>query len=338
MHSSFYKIFREYEEIAVRYDDRHQAVWCYFNPAPRPCFSTVMLQNIRQVQEGIRDFYEFEPPSSNHPIRYFILCSQVPGVFNLGGDLALFQTLIKEKNRQHLLDYAILCIDAVYINAVSMHLPLTTLSLVEGAALGGGFETALSSNVLLATENAEMGFPEIRFNLFPGMGAYSLLARLSGMAVADRIITSGKIYKAKELHDIGLIERIVDAEHPRQSVEHFIRQHQRSGNGHNALQKVRHRYHTLEYEELFDIIRIWVDAALRLRDKDLRLMERLVKAQHAKVTPDKYDKKRLLRTKQDRRLAEKAVQFPLTDWQGETITTDRRIHSDRRRAALNHNQ
>ena len=287
-----------------------------------------MLQELRQMQQSIIDYFDTRETGSETLVRYQILYSQVPGTFNLGGDLALFSKLIKDKDRQQLLEYAKQCIDVCYLNAVNLHLPLTTIALVEGLALGGGFESALSSNVLIATENAEMGFPEIRFNLFPGMGAYSLLARICGMATAERIITSGAIYSARELYDLGIVNHLAETDNGPKSVEKYIRQHQRVSNGHRALQQVRQRYHPIDYQELADIVEIWVDAALRLENKDLRMMDRLVKAQEAKMA--KQEKRSLIRTKQDRRFVTKDVTFPLTDWSGKTIKSDRRKNPDRR--------
>ena len=330
MNSNFYKIFRSYQEISVRYDESRKAVWVYFNPTPKPCFSTIMLQNIRQVQLDIIDFFRTEMDHENAPIRYFILGSQVPGVFNFGGDLALFVELIKSQDRRRLINYATLCIDAIYTNAISMNLPLTTISVVEGSALGGGFETALSSNVLLATPQSEMGFPENRFNCFPGMGAYSLLARLAGMAVADKMISSGKIYTGAALYRMGFIKQLLDPDNIQGSVENYIRKHQRSGLGSRGMQLVRQRYHPLDYQELIDISTIWVDTSLQLLDKDLRMMERLAKAQTVKLTEKPNTKKQLIRTKQDRRVSPPDVSFPLTDWSNKIIYIDRRFNFDRR--------
>jgi len=328
MTTDFYKIFSNYQEISVRYDMPNRAVWCYFNPAPRPCFSLTMLHELRQMQQSIINYFSTLSEPSQPLIRYQILSSQVPGIFNLGGDLALFSTWIREKDRQQLLDYATRCIDICYFNAINLNLPITTISLVEGTALGGGFESALSSNILVATENAEMGFPEIRFNLFPGMGAYSLLARTCGMTTAERLILSGAIYSAWELYDIGIINYLAEPDKGPESVIKYMQQHQRSGNGRRAMQLVRQRYHRIDYQELEDITEIWVDAALRLKDRDLRIIDRLVNAQSLKMTKQK--KRSLLRTKQDRRFIQEEIVFPLKTWSGEEIVLDRRNNPDRR--------
>jgi DSF synthase len=327
MKSEFFKIFRDYKEVSLRYDPRYRAIWCYYNPAKRPCFSPTMLKELRQFQQSIMDYFATEKNQSDPLIRYQILHSQVSGIFNLGGDLALFSQLIREKNQDELFDYARQCIDICYLNNVNLHVPITTISLVEGMALGGGFESALSSNILIATENAEMGFPEIRFNLFPGMGAFSLLARTCGIRTAEKMIASGETYNAKKLYEMGIVDYLGEKGKGVETAEKFMRQHMLLGNGRRALQQARQRYHALDYQELLDITKLWVDAALRLEEKDLKLIDRLVKAQSAKMSQKKMMH---LRTRQDRRFIQGAENFPLADWSGKTIQYDRRKNPDRR--------
>jgi len=328
MDQNFTKIFREHQEITVRYDAEHRAIWCYYNPAARPCFSLTMLKELRQLQQDIIDYFENRLDDGIPLIRYLVLHSQVSGVFSMGGDLALFGSLIREKNREQLLDYAMRCIDICYLNSVNLHQPLTTISLVEGQALGGGFESALSSNILIATENAQMGFPEIRFNLFPGMGAYSLLARTCGINVAERMIASGEMYSARQLYDMGIVHQLGEVGKGPKSVETFIRQHQQLGNGYRALQQVRQRYHAMDYQEMADITKLWVDTALQLEEKDLRLIDKLVRAQSSKICAKNGNSR--LRTYQDRRFNSKTAIFPLVDWSGTIIHHERRQSTDRR--------
>ena len=95
----------------------------------------------------------------------------MPGVYNLGGDLALFRDAIGRHDRDALLAYGHACIDNVFAWATNFGQPLTTIALVEGDAMGGGFESALSASFLVAEESARLGFPEILFNLFPWYGS-----------------------------------------------------------------------------------------------------------------------------------------------------------------------
>jgi DSF synthase len=325
MSTQFHQIFQGHKETSVRYSLEQEAIWCYLKPSSRPCFSPALLQESITIQKSIINHLKTDE-KKKYPIRYIILASQTPGVFNLGGDLDLFVKLITEQRRDQLLAYAKSCIDVCYLNAVSLDLPLTTISLVQGTALGGGFESAMSSNVMIAEEQAKMGVPEIRFNLFPGMGAYSFLARKAGMHTAEEVLRSGNIYSAREMHDLGVVNILAENGQGQEAVDLFIKQHKRAANGLRAIQQVKQFYNPITHEELMGITKIWVDAALRLSDKDLRVMQRLVMAQNRGVPQfnGTNDKVLILRARQDRRFVIHNPTFPLMDSFGETIAQDRR--------------
>jgi DSF synthase len=209
-----------------------------------------------------------------------VLASAVPGVFNLGGDLDLFKQLIERRDRQGLLRYGRACIDVLYRNYIAHELPVTTISLVQGACLGGGFEAALSSDVVIAEKNARFGFPEILFNMFPGMGAYSFLERRIGQRGAEELIASGKIYSAEEMAAQGVIDLVADNGNGEAEVAALIQRRSRSRNGLTGLAAARRRVHRIEFPELLDIVQIWVDSAMRLNPRDLKLMQRLVSRQN----------------------------------------------------------
>jgi len=332
MPEHFRKIFGPYKEMSVRYDRDQQALWCYFKPAERPCFSPTMLKESKHIQQAVIDYFESGKDLEEYPISYLILASQTPGVFNLGGDLNLFIKLIKSCSRDQLLEYATYCIDICYTNTINLSLPLTTISFVEGSALGGGFESAMSSNYLIAEKHSQMGLPEIRFNLFPGMGAYSFLARKVGMVQAEEMITSGKVYYGPELHKMGIIDILSESGQGHEAVDCFIRKHRRASNGLHAIQKARQLYNPITYEELMDISKVWVDAALQLKEKDLKTMARFVIAQNRgqMTAMHKPKKLHLVRTKQDRRISNEDATFPLRDAQGNKVVYDRRSNYDRR--------
>jgi DSF synthase len=156
---------------------------------------------------------------------------------------------------------------------------------VQGECLGGGFEAALSSDVIVAERGSRFGFPEILFNLFPGMGAYSFLDRKVGQRTAETIISSGKIYTAEEMRDLGVIDVVAEDGEGEAAVNSLIKQRARSRNGMAALAAVRRRVHQITFEELEDVVGVWVDAALRLTTRDLKLMQRLVSRQNGLQEP-----------------------------------------------------
>ena len=271
--------FGPYEHLNVEYEEDQATLWFKYNSQPRPCFTPTLLENLNHCQQTVIDYVR-SGGEGTLPIHYLVLASDVAGVHNLGGDLNLFKQLIAARDRAGLRRYAYACIDALYTNATSLGLPLTTIALVQGSALGGGFEAALSCNIIIAEKGVEFGFPEILFSLFPGMGAYSLLSRRITMRETEKMITSGKIYSSEELFDMGVVDVLAHAGEGEAALHEYIRNHRRSRNGLTAAQRARQRINPLTYEELADITEIWVDAALNLESRDLRLIDRLVRAQN----------------------------------------------------------
>ena len=106
-----------------------------------------------------------------------------------------------------------LSIEVMYSIYSNMDVPLVTISLIRGNALGAGFEGALSCDYIVAEKNVQLGFPEVIFNMFPGMGAYSFLARRLDPARVERMILNGRIYSAEELYDMGLIDLVSEDGH-----------------------------------------------------------------------------------------------------------------------------
>jgi DSF synthase len=269
-----------YRQLVTRYDADYGILWYYMNPEPRPCFNMDLLADIRKCQRFIQQINQSALEHRKEcPIRYGVLASRSSGVYSLGGDLDLFIKLIRERDQEGLTRYARACIDSVHLFAVNLNLPMTTISLVQGDALGGGFEGALCCSVIVAEKSAKFGLPEILFNLFPGMGAYSFLARRLDAARAERMILSGNVYSASELHEMGIVDVLAEDSEGEKAVYEYIKRHSRRQTSFQALFKVRERYRPISREELIDIGDIWVDTALKLGPKDIRLMERLVKSQ-----------------------------------------------------------
>jgi len=269
--------FQFSDQLRATFDPELGAMWLRWNPRPRPCFNPSLLAacsdycQLLQRKQGV-----IEHDGKAYTVDASILGSDVHGVFNLGGDLDLFTALIEERNRQGLMKYATACVEVVYRNFVCYDLPLITVSLVQGECLGGGFEAALSSQVVIAERRARFGFPEIMFNLFPGMGAVSFVLRRSNRRIVDELTSTAKIYSADELLQMGIIDMVVDDGEGPAAVREYLRT---KGRGLRPLLQMRKQVSRLSREELDDIVTIWVDAALRLNRRDLRLMGHIVARQ-----------------------------------------------------------
>lgn len=279
-------LFGNFQQFRTRFEPADGILWVAMQGRPVPCFSPALLAEARLIGQRIeRSGGVVDGPGGRHPLNYVVLASGVPGVFNLGGDIALFRQLIDARDRDGLRRYARLCIDVCHHNIVRYNIPCLTISLVAGSALGGGMESALSSQVVIAERSAELGLPEVLFNLFPGMGAYPLIARRAGAKVAEELITSGRTYTGEELHRLGLVDVLADDGQGERALREFVRTANRKLKTLQAVAKVRDTLHPISHEDLLKVVDIWVDAALALDARDLKTMERLVKAQVRAFAP-----------------------------------------------------
>lgn len=274
------------EQVRTHYEEEFGVMTYFMNPAPRPCFNKICMSELHQSQTGLEKMQgQVIANGKVNQANYLVLASDVPGIFNLGGDLSVFGDLIRAKARDHLLAYAKLCVNNVW-TFYNMQAPVTTISLVQGQAMGGGFEAALAAHIMVAEKSALMGLPEVLFNLFPGMGALSFLSRKIGMPAAEKMIRSGKIYTGEELYQLGVVDVLAEDGQGEYALNNWIKKHHRSLNSFQAINRAKQRVNPLTIEELYDITEIWVDAALRLDERNLKVMERLVRAQNTKINCD----------------------------------------------------
>jgi DSF synthase len=265
-------------------DETHGTAILRMQPHPRPCFTTALLADIQAYHRYMENLVAKQIATLGHsPWNYLVLASGVSRTFNLGGDLSRFVDLIECQDRNSLMDYAIACIDGAYGFHTHIDQPLTSIALVEGNAQGGGFEAALSCNVIIAERGTLLGFPEVLFNMFPGMGAYSFLSRRVGHGIAERLIYSGDLYSAEALYELGVIDMLAKPGEGQNALINYIRTAHRRTNARRLLQYVRQSYTQVPYEELLDITTRWVEAALGLDTKELGIMKRLVNAQNKRA-------------------------------------------------------
>lgn len=261
--------------LDVLYDDRSATLWTFMTPDGRPSFTPAMLDDFESWQSLISS--GFGP--GRIPLRYLVLGSRAPDVFCYGGDLALFQQLIREGDRVGLVNYGHRCCAILDRNIRALDIPMLTVGLVQGAALGGGFEALLSFDYVIAERQATFGLPEIMFGLFPGMGAHALLSRKLGSAMADRIIVSNETFTAEQMYDMGLVHALAEPGDGVNAVRDFIKRSDRRHAGLVGSRKAIKRVWKLELDELNRITELWADTALQLREQDLKVMSRLVAAQ-----------------------------------------------------------
>jgi DSF synthase len=158
-------------------------------------------------------------------------------------------------------------------------MPIVTIGLAQGDALGGGFESLLSFNVIIAERTAKFGFPETMFGLFPGMGAYSIVARRTNAAFAEEMMLSGRIYSANEMKDAGLVHMVVEEGQGIEAAKDYMARNRRRHIGNRAIYHAGHQINPITLAELDKVVEIWADSCLELSDRDLKVMQRLIAAQ-----------------------------------------------------------
>jgi DSF synthase len=280
------RLFTEVEnltQVTPYYEEERHIMWMMLHAKPRPCFNLELLQDISRLSRAARE--------SGLPIDFWVTGSTVRQVFNTGGDLSLFVAQIRAGKRALLLSYARACIDAIYDAMTGFGTGAISIAMVEGSALGGGFEAALAHHYVLAQKDAKMGFPEIAFNMFPGMGAYSLVARKSHMRLAEELISTGESHTAEWYLDKGLIDKTFEENDGFVAVRTFIDVMRPKLNSIRGMIRTRQRVLPIDRAELMAITEDWAQAAFLLEEKDLLYMERLVMLQDRHTNKTLYASK-----------------------------------------------
>ena len=268
-------------ELDVLYQAESAALWTFIRPQGRPSFTPPMLRDFEEWQRLIAE--NFGP--GQVPLRYLVLGSRAPGVFCFGGDLQLFERLIRSGDRDGLMRYGYRCVQILHRNMHTLDLPMLTIGLVQGAALGGGFEALLSFDFIVAERDATFGLPEIMFGLFPGMGAHAILSRKLGTAMADRLIVSNQTYTAEEMYELGIVHHLAENGAGLAACEDFIRKSERRHPGLVNARRAMKTVNPIGLSELKRVVDLWAEAALQLSDGDLKIMNRLTRAQERLGNP-----------------------------------------------------
>jgi DSF synthase len=266
---------RPYRYVRLEWNPEFSMLTMRIGVKPIQCFSLAALGELQQI---------FNDISANPGlVRHFVMASDVEGVFNFGGDLSLFVLLVRARDLESLRLYARRCIDLVWWWENAAQLGVHTIALVQGDTLGGGLESALLHHTVIFERSAQAGFPEVLFNLFPGMGGWNLTIRRAGFAVANEMVLSGQIFTAEQLYRRGLVDHVAEDGEGGQLMENLVRSMEPRFRGRMAALQARRVAAPITYESLQVIVDHWAVTAMGLTNRDMRLMERLARAQVRKV-------------------------------------------------------
>ncbi|GAA0721261.1 enoyl-CoA hydratase/isomerase family protein [Dactylosporangium roseum] len=164
----------------------------------RPPMNALNIQVQEELREAARE------ATDNESVRAIILYGG-PKVFAAGAD-------IKEMAG---MGYAAMAARASALTSAFdavARIPKPVVAAINGYALGGGCELALTADWRVVAEDATLGQPEITLGIIPGAGGTQRLARLIGPARAKDLVMTGRFVKADEALSIGLVDRVVPAE------------------------------------------------------------------------------------------------------------------------------
>jgi DSF synthase len=266
---------RPYKTIRLEWSSDLRLLRVRMCVRPIQCYSLATMGELKQMLDDIT--------ANPGLVRHFVMTSDVPQVFNFGGDRSLFVLLVRAGDIESLELYAKRCVDLVWWMENAANLGIHTTVLAQGDTLGGGLESVLPFHKVIFERNAQAGFPEVLFNLFPGMGAWDFTIRKAGFAVANEMILSGRLYSAEELHFRRLVDVVAEPGEGEEALERVVRDVDPRLRGTLAALRAQRIAAPVHYDKLMQIVRLWADSAMSLTDRDLRLMERLARAQARKA-------------------------------------------------------
>ena len=155
-----------------------------------------------EVLKELSDFFEniFEDDDVN-----VVILTGAGKSFVAGADIAE----MKDKSVEEAAEYGRFG-NAVFRKIETFRCPV--IAAVNGFALGGGCELAMSCDIRLASENAVFGQPEVGLGITPGFGGTQRLARTVGVGIAKEMIYTARNIKAPRAYEIGLVNKVVPAE------------------------------------------------------------------------------------------------------------------------------
>jgi 3-hydroxypropionyl-coenzyme A dehydratase len=158
--------------------------------------------NIDVAKEIISTFQQLDKDDS---VKVIVLTGEGDKAFSAGADIEYMSKISADESEV----YAKL---GQEVTATVENVTKPTIAAINGFALGGGCEVAMSCDIRIASENARMGQPEVTIGIPPGWGGTQRLMRIVGIAKAKELVYTGKMIKASEAKEIGLVNNVVPLE------------------------------------------------------------------------------------------------------------------------------
>ncbi len=191
----------------IIYDKKDNVAWITFNrPEVLNAQNGVLLRELNTALEQAKE---------DEGVSIIVLTGAGERAFSAGAD-------IREFINWSAIDFINMYKGTKRPYELLREIPKPVIAMVNGLALGGGCELAMACDIIIASENARFGQPEINVGVIPGGGGTQMLPRLVGEKKAKEMIFTGELISAQEALSLGLVNRIVPREHLRKTVEELI--------------------------------------------------------------------------------------------------------------------
>lgn len=176
----------------------------------RPEVMNALNIEVREELLGVLDLIE-----SDDRVKVLVITGSGDKAFSAGADLRVFQTMTPLLAKEYL---------KISKRASSRieNFPKPVIAAVNGYAIGGGLELAMSCDIIISSDNAKFGQGEINVGIIPGAGGTQRLPRLVGIKKAKELIFTGDLIDARSALDIGLVNTVVPRGELMSTVESLV--------------------------------------------------------------------------------------------------------------------
>ncbi|WP_103863588.1 crotonase/enoyl-CoA hydratase family protein [Aquimarina sp. I32.4] len=272
---------KNFDCITIEYFREQELLFWKINDKGRiPDFCLKRLEEFKEFTSWVKDYFSHP----DRPVKFIVSTLGDNDLYSMRNDLSFVTNSIISKDKSALTLYGYLSVEAMYQIYNSFGLKALTVAFVEEDIFGGAFECALAHDFIVAEEQVEFSLPENKlFNMFPGMGAYSLLYRKLNTRDADVILTDRRVYKGRDLYDFGCINKIVEKSSSVKMLFSYIEKIKERFNFEYYHTQCKKSVFSLTKKELLNVTDLWVEAYMDIHPSDLYRMEVMENEQSRKV-------------------------------------------------------
>ncbi len=190
----------------IRLEKKRGILWIYLNrPEKLNSFNMKMLEELSDAIKGVE---------KDKDVRCVVITGEGEKAFCAGADLKILSTL-DPKGAWKFSE-----IGQELMRRIE-NLPVPVIAAINGYALGGGFELALACDFRIASEDVQLGSPEVKLGIIPGWGATQRLSRIVGLSRAMELIMLGDRINAERALKMGIVHKVVPKDKLKEEVMFF---------------------------------------------------------------------------------------------------------------------